>query len=64
MSEGLGGVQIFCFFFLKKENRGGFYFLVLFLKEHCNKNQIEEHLYMIIPIIFKYGKPSFGQSKK
>jgi len=26
MSEGRGGVQIFCFFFLKKENRGGFYF--------------------------------------
>ena len=26
MSEGRGGVQIFCFFFLKKENRGAFTF--------------------------------------
>jgi len=33
MSEGRGGVQIFCFFFLKKENRGGFYF-GSFTKEH------------------------------
>ena len=26
MSVGRGGVQIFCFFFLKKENRGAFTF--------------------------------------
>jgi hypothetical protein len=30
MSEGRGGVQIFCFFFLKKENREGFYFWFFF----------------------------------